>query len=149
LTVHLLDGNVLIALLDDKHPFAEAAGTWFERIRRDGWASCPMTENGAIRIMSSPKYLSASTSPANSARVLDRFCRLGGHQFWPDDISSRTILSSEVRIVSGHVADIYLLALAIQHGGRFATFDTNIPAHQIVGGIDALEEIPAPTQTVP
>lgn len=102
-----------------------------------------MTENGAIRIMSSPKYLSPSTSPADYARILDRFCGIGGHHFWPDDISCRTILSTEASLASGDVADIYLLALALEHGGTFATFDEKIPAHVLPGGPEALELIPS------
>lgn len=143
MTIYLLDVNVLIALLDPKHTHAEVAGSWFEQIHGEVWATCPMTENGVIRIMSAPSYQRTSNHPSDHVRVLDRFCQFGGHHFWPDDISSRTIVASGMQLKSSDLADIYLLALAIEHGSKLATFDEKIPAHVLPGGVDALEVIPA------
>ena len=52
----LLDVNVLIALHDEQHVHHEAAARWFIDQARHGWASCPLTQNGCIRIMSQPGY---------------------------------------------------------------------------------------------
>ena len=57
------------------------------------------------------------------------------HAFWPDDIS----LLDERLIDRNHVlgpkqlTDIYLLALAVKHGGRLVTFDRAIPIAAVRG----------------
>ena len=48
----LLDVNVLIALIDEKHDFHERAHVWWQARSGDGRASCPLTENGFVRIVS-------------------------------------------------------------------------------------------------
>ena len=48
----LLDVNVLIALLDQDHSMHAQALRWFAARAGDGWASCPITQNGCVRIMS-------------------------------------------------------------------------------------------------
>jgi len=142
LTVHLLDVNVLIALLDLDHMATTAAWRWFDRVRGEGWATCPMTENGVIRIMSASQYRNTSSSPVQHVGALDRFCREGVHHFWPDDISPRELLVDEMQLTSAQLTDVYLLALAIEHGGKLATFDRRIPIHLLPGGKDSLEVIP-------
>ncbi len=52
----LLDVNVLIALLDAGHAMHAAAMAWLERELPHGWASCPITQNGVVRIMAQPSY---------------------------------------------------------------------------------------------
>jgi hypothetical protein len=142
LTVYLLDVNVLIALLDPAHSAALPASQWFEGICDEGWATCPIVENGLIRVMSLPSFPSLGTNPVDHARKLGELCEVGQHHFWPDDISSRDFLAGNTRLTAAQVTDIYLLALAVKHGGRFATFDRRIPAHIIPGGVDALGVIP-------
>lgn len=142
MTIYLLDVNVLIALLDPGHPFASPANHWFQGIRDEGWATCPMTENGVIRILSSSSYPTASPNPVDHARKLGELCELGQHRFWPDDISSLDVLTGEIRPTSAQITDLYLLALAIAHGGTLATLDQRIPNHLLEGGSEALEFIP-------
>ena len=55
----LLDVNVLIALFDQEHVHHELSHDWFSDNRRDGWATCPVTENGFLRVLSNPAYSSA------------------------------------------------------------------------------------------
>jgi predicted nucleic acid-binding protein len=50
----LLDINVVIALLDQGHVLHRAATLWLERELEHGWATCPITENGVVRIMAQP-----------------------------------------------------------------------------------------------
>ncbi|MDP8985371.1 MAG: PIN domain-containing protein [Pseudomonadota bacterium] len=123
----LLDVNVLIALLDSDHTSHDSAIGWFSKHAREGWASCPITQNGCIRIMSHPSY----PNPLPVRAVVDRLaeaCRQGIHQFWPDDVS---LLDSDIvdstRIHGPRqLTDIYLLALAVRHEGRLVTFDSGI-----------------------
>ena len=124
----LLDVNVLIALLDSDHASHDSAISWFSKHAREGWASCPITQNGCIRIMSSLGY----PNPLPVQAVIEHLaeaCRQNIHEFWPDEIS---LLDSDVvdstRIHGPRqLTDIYLLALAVQHEGRLVTFDTGIP----------------------
>ena len=124
----LLDVNVLIALLDSDHASHDLAIDWFAKHAREGWASCPITQNGCIRIMSNPAY--ANPLPVRAVvEHLAEACRQDIHEFWPDDVS---LLDSDIvdstRIHGARqLTDIYLLALAVQHGGRLITFDTGIP----------------------
>jgi uncharacterized protein len=124
----LLDVNVLIALLDSDHASHDSAIDWFAKHARDGWASCPITQNGCIRIMSNPAY--PNPLPVQAVvHHLAEACRQDIHEFWPDEVS---VLDSDVadstRIHGPRqLTDIYLLALAVQNEGRLVTFDTGIP----------------------
>ena len=124
----LLDVNVLIALLDSDHASHGAAMHWFERHAREGWASCPITENGCIRIMANAGYPNALPVQAVIKHLADaRDPDL--HEFWTDEISlldGDTIDRSRIH-GPRQITDIYLLALATSHGGRFVTFDGKIP----------------------
>ena len=64
----LLDVNVLVALLDAAHVHHRRAATWLGRNLGAGWASCPLTQNGCLRILSSPSY----PSPLPLAQVVER-----------------------------------------------------------------------------
>ena len=79
----LLDVNVLIALLDADHASHEHALRWFKRSAREGWASCPLTQNGCVRIMSHPRYPSP-VSVRDCMRGCAKPCR-ANIRFWPDD----------------------------------------------------------------
>jgi len=123
----LLDINVLIALLDADHIHHHRARAWFETHVRQGWASCPLTQNGCVRVMSQPVY----PNPLPAAEVM---LRLGEainapqHRFWPDDISILDENIADRTRIHGprQITDLYLVALAMKHGGRFATFDNRI-----------------------
>ena len=78
----LLDVNVLIALLDADHIEHVTARAWLEREIDTGWASCPITENGFVRILSQPRYPSP-VPPAEAIRRLEQAKRTAQHEFWP------------------------------------------------------------------
>jgi hypothetical protein len=124
----LLDVNVLIALLDADHVLHARATTWFASNARTGWASCPITQNGCIRIMSHPGYPNAPSARAVMEHLTDA-CSSSLHEFWPDDVSLLDTGAIDAARIHGprQLSDIYLLSLAIRHGGRFVTFDTSVP----------------------
>jgi uncharacterized protein len=134
---NLLDINVLIALLDPDHKHHDAATEWFASSIRQGWASCPITQNGCIRIMSHPKYPGSFHISEIAGRLTDAVAH-PSHRFWPDDVSILNLEAIDIERLPGskHLTDIYLIALAVHHGGRLATFDRRIPA-------EALTETPA------
>jgi toxin-antitoxin system PIN domain toxin len=139
----LLDVNVLISLIDPGHVGHDAAHRWFEAEGRQDWATCPLTENGVIRIVGHPKYPNTPGSPAEVAALVARLRGLPGHAFWPDDISlagADHVDSARIR-TPGQVTDSYLLALAVAHGGRLATFDRRLSPVAVRGGKAALHMI--------
>jgi len=126
----LLDVNVVIALLDPDHAFHERAHDWWAKHAKSGWASCPIVENGVVRIMSNPAYSpQARFTPADLISRLGQFAAQTNHEFWPDDVSLRDekIFTAERMHSSRQLTDLYLLALAAKRGGRLATFDKGIP----------------------
>lgn len=133
----LLDINVLIALLDADHPHHEWAGRWLKANVRHGWASCPLTQNGCIRIMSQPGYPNAVPVAVVVARLREA-TRHSAHRFWPDDLSLLDARVVDENQVHGprQVTDVYLLALAVKHGGRFVTFDEAIAPSAVRGAAD-------------
>ncbi|HVI08649.1 MAG TPA: TA system VapC family ribonuclease toxin [Candidatus Binatia bacterium] len=139
----LLDVNVLIALIDPAHVLHDRAHAWFAGKGQEAWATCPLTENGVLRIVGHPRYPNSPGSPAAVARLLASLRKLSGHAFWPDGIS---LLDSEhldaARLLdSAHVTDSYLLALARAHRGQLATFDEGIPTQSVIDGARALHVI--------
>lgn len=139
----LLDVNVLIALIDPGHVGHDAAHAWFEREGHGSWATCPMTENGVIRIVGHPKYPNTPGSPAQVAAIVSQLRTLPGHVFWPDDISlvgADHIAPARI-LTPGQVTDSYLLALAAARQGRLATFDRRLSTRAVRGGDAALHLI--------
>jgi toxin-antitoxin system PIN domain toxin len=139
----LLDVNVLIALLDRRRVHHPAAQRWFQIDGMPNWATCPMTENGVLRIVGHPRYLNSPGSPAIVSPLLQRLLGMGGHVFWSDDVSllDNPLVDTQA-IVSDQITDTYLLALAVKHGGRLATFDRRLVTSAVRGGAAALHLIP-------
>jgi len=130
----LLDVNVLIALLDADHSLHVPATKWFASHARGGWASCPITQNGCVRIMSHPGYPNAFSVLA----VIERLAEAGAssfHTFWPDDISLLDTQVADPARIHGprQITDLYLLALAVRHRGQFVTFDASVSLDAIKG----------------
>ena len=137
--IHLLDANVLIALIDPDHVHNAYARAWFEQTVDDGWATCPITQHAFIRIAGKPSYRMPGTA-SDMADILKKVCQRPGHVFWPETIS---LLSSPLvdtaRLTShGQITDTYLLALAVHNGGRLATFDRRLSPRAVKGGAEAL-----------
>lgn len=118
---------MLIALLDSDHASHESAISWFAKHAREGWASCPITQNGCIRIMSNPGYPNPLPVQALVDHLADA-CHEEIHEFWPDGVSLLDSDAVDSTRIHGprQLTDIYLLALAVQHRGRLVTFDTGI-----------------------
>jgi toxin-antitoxin system PIN domain toxin len=124
----LLDVNVLIALIDSSHVSHEAAHHWFGREGRKHWATCPITQNGFVRIVGNPRYPNSPGSPGAAAALIGRFARLPGHVFWPDDVSllDSALFDAEKLLTPAQVTDSYLLGLAVSKSGMLATLDRRL-----------------------
>lgn len=143
MTRYLLDVNVLIALIDPSHVLHDRAHVWFAAKGRRAWATCPLTQNGLLRIVGSSRYPNSPGTPAAVAELMTVFLDSGGHEFWPDDV---TLLDAEkvdtTRLLdSTQITDIYLLALARAHGGKLATFDRHLISSAVIGGSTTLHMI--------
>jgi uncharacterized protein len=132
----LLDVNVLIALLDADHLHHVRARDWLESNIATGWASCPITQNGCIRILSQPNYPNA-LKPSEVAERLREATEAVYHQLWGESPSllSPGLVGWEYIVGSRQVTDAYLLALAVHHDGRLVTFDHAI-ARRVVPGAE-------------
>ena len=133
--VALLDVNVLVALFDPAHPNHEDAHRWFGKNRKRGWATCPLTANGCVRVLSNPAYPTVQATPAEVVSRLRTLCSTPGHRFWSDSVSLLDEELFRTQVLMGHhqVTDIYLLGLAVRKNGRLITFDRSIPLKAIMG----------------
>lgn len=132
----LLDVNVLIALVDSNYAFLERAHDWWGERAGGGWASCPLTESGVVRVMSSAAYSqSARFSPSEIIGRVQTFALHSDHAFSADDLSVRDterFVASRLHS-SRQVTGTYLLALAVARGGCLVTFDRGVATTAVVG----------------
>ncbi|MSV36400.1 MAG: PIN domain-containing protein [Bryobacterales bacterium] len=142
MTTALPDVNVLVALFDPAHLNHDDAHRWLSRHGRKTWATCPVTINGCIRVLSNSSYPARPLTTAGVAALLRELCAKPNHEFWDGGVS----LLDETRIRAskiagpGQITDVYLLALAVAHGGKLVTFDRSIPLGAVVGaGAESLE----------
>lgn len=143
MTRFLLDVNVLIALIDPAHVQHDRAHEWFRKSATRAWATCPLTENGVLRIVGSARYPNSPGTPAAVAELMTGFAALASHEFWPDDLTlfdSRRVRTDRL-LNSAQVTDSYLLALAGAHGGKLATLDQNLVTDAVVNGSQYLQLI--------
>jgi hypothetical protein len=122
-TVHLLDGNVLVALADEAHVHHRAAVDWFAGVESP-FATCPITQGTLLRML---LRHGAVDTAAQAGEVLAHLCAHPRHQFWADDLNY-TELSWTGVLGQRQVTDAYLAALARARGGRLATFDQGLAA---------------------
>jgi uncharacterized protein len=130
--VHLLDVNVLVALAWDSHVHHAHARRWFQAQADEGWATCPITESGFVRVSSNPKVLPHPLLPGTAREVLSALRAAGSHRFLADDVS---LTDPDVPPIASHrqVTDVHLLVLARRAGARLLTFDAGLGQ---MGGAD-------------
>lgn len=141
-TTYLLDVNVLIAMLDPLHVHHARAHAWF-CTGSASWATCALIQNGVLRLMAHPRYSNPMTSVAEAAPLLAKLCASPEHCFWPCDYSllDTPLVDANRLLNSSQITDTYLLALAVKHGGKLATFDKRLVADAVHGGKAALHVI--------
>jgi toxin-antitoxin system PIN domain toxin len=142
----LLDVNVLVALFDPEHVHHDLAHDWFADCGRAAWATCPVTENGFVRVLSNPAYGTTTERAVELVERLRAFRSSGGHTFWGDTVSLTDTSLFHPAMLGGYrqLTDIYLLGLAVRHGGRLATFDRTIPVRAVRGAANETLQVIAP-----
>jgi toxin-antitoxin system PIN domain toxin len=141
--IALLDVNVLVALFDPAHVHHDAAHAWFGRNRSRRWATCALTENALVRVLSNPAYPGRRTTVEDAASRLRTFCSDREHVFWPDSISVRDPGRFRWNHVQGHRQLTDLLALPVSNRGRLATFDSTISLKAVEAAAQNLELLAA------
>jgi uncharacterized protein len=141
----LLDVNVLVALVDSAHVSHDAAHDWFGREGRKDWATCPITENGLVRILANPKYPNALPTAADAVALLVQLVSLPGHVFWTADVTLRDAnrFVAPRMLTAGQITDSYLLALAVSRGAKLATLDRRLSPVAVHKGAQGLHLIGA------
>jgi toxin-antitoxin system PIN domain toxin len=126
----LLDVNVLLALAWPNHIHHHAAHRWFAENQSTGWATCPLTQLGFVRLSMQPAVVKVPVLFGDVMASLAQMTAHARHAFWPQE-NGLGDLQTEIRArVAGHhqLAGAVLLDLAIRNGGRLATFDRKILA---------------------
>lgn len=141
MSTYLLDINLRLALTDPMHIHHDVAHRWFADRGAAAWATCPLTENGFVRIASHPRYPNRPGGVGVALAMLRQLCAAHGHHFWSEDISIRALIGPDTMITHAHVTDVYLLGLAVQKGEKLATLDQQLPAMATQLGVEALELI--------
>ena len=146
--VALLDVNVLVALFFPDHVHHGLAHDWFADYRHNGWATCPITENGLIRVACRQP---ADEEPIRPATVLDylrRFCADKHHRTWADSVclTDTSLFAPQFIRGPGQLTDVYLLGLAAKMGGRLASFDRTIPLAAVRGASAEILQVIAPAE---
>ena len=123
----LLDVNALVALAWDSHVHHAATRAWFTANGSAGWATCPITESGFVRVSSNPIVLPSALSVDAARQALSALRAHPDHRFFSDDVS---LSDGDVPSVAGYrqVTDAHLLTLARRRGVRLVTFDASILA---------------------
>jgi uncharacterized protein len=130
----LLDVNALIALVDTGHQFHQTVKTWMVTHAEKGWATCPLTQNGCIRIISQAGY--SKPAPLQTVvQTLQDVCASPHHHFWPDDVSLLNSAAFDHHKIHGprQLTDLYLLGLAVKNQGCLVTLDGQIPLSAVKG----------------
>lgn len=140
----LPDVNTLLALLDPQHIHHEAAHQWYAAQEAVRMILCPHVINGVLRVASQPRYPNPLGTCASVRLLLKRFVENVNPVFAERDVSllDDHVLNHTDELTPARIADLYLLALAVANGTKFATFDTRIPADAVAGGSKALTIIP-------
>lgn len=127
---NLLDVNVLVALTWPNHVHHSAAIEWFSTHHQHGWATCPMTQSGFLRVSTNRGVIPDARPMPEAADVLGALTSLDGHAFWVDDVSLVDCREIDVSTLSGYrqLTDAHLVALAMRRGGALVTFDQRIRA---------------------
>ena len=126
--MYLLDTNVLLGLIWTSHDFHHSAAKWFIANRRDGWATCAMTQAGFVRISAQTVFAAWGGTVPTAIASLESATASPDHQFLDMDFVQSYVKTICTGGLLGHrqVTDAWLLATAMRHQCKLATFDRGI-----------------------
>jgi toxin-antitoxin system PIN domain toxin len=122
--------NVLVPLAWPNHVHPAQSRAWFAEFGMSGWATCPITEAGFVRVYSNRRVIADARSVGETVDVLKALRAIGRHHFCSDDMSPVDSPGVNFETLSGYrqVTDAKLASLAGRHGGRFVMFDAGAAA---------------------
>jgi predicted nucleic acid-binding protein len=119
---------------------------WFAARQPRTWATCPLTENGLVRVLAQPSYPGGPFAPSQTIGMLRSWKANQGksYELWADDVSltEATLFRAEYVVAPRQVTDVYLLGLAHRRGGRLVSLDRRLPWEAIQGATAMLIENP-------
>lgn len=139
MSIALLDVNALLALLWENHVFHARMAQWFTGNENQGWATCPITEQVFVRIVSNPAYMNPAPGIRSAIELLQKTSESSrNHEFWADGLPISALSASIRRRLQGpkQITDAYLLALAMHHNAKLVTFDRRIEALAAEGSVE-------------
>lgn len=124
--VHLLDVNVLLALMWDQHVHHRSAREQFAGVT--SFATCPTTESGLLRLLLTQAVVGRRVAPIEALTALAALRSAPGWRWVPDD-TTLAHAAVDVRVLAGRrqVTDLHLVNLAAQTGCVVTTFDAGLP----------------------
>jgi toxin-antitoxin system PIN domain toxin len=127
---HLLDVNVLLALVWPRHENHDAAHAWFAKSGHNAWATCPLTQLGVLRLLTNPAVTQGAVSAVAALEAVNEATRHEGHEFWPLDREMTIGLKAVAGRLQGHQqwTDAVLLWQATERGGVLVSFDSGVKA---------------------
>ncbi len=141
----LLDVNVMVALLDPGHIHHELAHQWWAGHAGRPWATCAITENGLIRVLTQPRYPNRVETVAEATGLLGQWknAHRATHRWWPIDVTltDETLYETEKLTGPAQVTDACILGVACRHGGAVVSFDQALPWQAVAGGSPQLVEL--------
>jgi toxin-antitoxin system PIN domain toxin len=148
---YLLDVNILIALVDKRHVDHDRAHEWFASIADSEWLSCPITENGAVRVISTPSYPGGASSMPVAVASVRSITERGNHVFLEDRISllNGNLIDAASLVSPKQLTDTYLLALAVHANAILATLDHRLTTVAVRTSKDSVLYLPKHGTTGP
>ena len=124
----LLDVNVLVALVWPTHVHHDAVLSWFQEHSRQGWATCPLTESGFVRLSCNPSIVHQTITPSEAIELLAELRVIGSHSFWPLNFSMVDLPESIALRLQGYrqITDAVLVATAVRNEGQLVTLDSRL-----------------------
>ncbi len=128
MTRHLLDVNVLLALLWPNHESHSVAHAWFARAGSRAWATNPLTQLGVLRLLTNPAVTRGAVTPPGALETLNEAVRHEGHEFWPLDREMAAGLTTVIGRLRGYQrwTDAVLLWQAAARDGVLVTLDSGV-----------------------
>lgn len=126
--MHLLDANVLIALLWSGHVHNARVVAWFGRHAARGWASCAITQSAVVRILSQPAAMGFAAPIDELADLLAANIAHPAHRLLPLDFSFPEVMATCTAGIVGHrqITDAWLLTAAIRANAKLVTLDSGV-----------------------
>lgn len=121
--IHLLDGNVLVALCLEGHLHHELARRWFAA-ELHKFATCALTEGTLLRLHMTMAVDASASAAWDVLRALHRHPR---HVFWEDGASYTGVPHRSLQGAK-QVTDAWLAELSRRRKGKLATLDSALAA---------------------